>query len=113
MPAHTFTEFAQAPQVSRNRVVLIEPSHDTPEPFPHPSHRLVHPRSKRLLNLLQLRFQPFADRLPPNGESPFAGSPATVRESQKREAFRLFLATRLPIDLRESAELNQPSLARV
>src|SRR5271165_3265920 len=44
------------PPRARHRVVLVEPGQHAPEPRPHLRYRFVHPRSKRVLDLLQLRF---------------------------------------------------------
>jgi hypothetical protein len=70
----------------------------------------MHARSKRLLHLLQLRFQPLPRRLPSDGEFPRAVDPAIMREPQERETFRFSLSPRLPVAPSEPAELDQPRL---
>jgi hypothetical protein len=72
----------------------------------------VHPRPKRLLHLLQFRFQPLPRRLPPDGEIPATVRPASMREPQKRETFRLSFTTFAPVCPRKPAKLGYASIVQ-
>jgi hypothetical protein len=82
--AQPFAKSVQARPVPRHRVVLVKPGQHPSEPFPHRRHRVVHPLPKRLLHLLQFRFQLLPRRLPPDDEIPATVRPASMREPQKR-----------------------------
>jgi hypothetical protein len=113
VPPHSFSESMQTRPVARHSVVLVEPVQYTPEPLPHLRYRFVHSRSKRLLDLLQLRLQPLPRRVTPDGEVPATVVPAAMREPQKRETFRLPLPSRLPVSPRQPAKLDQPRFLRM
>ncbi|MFZ0774381.1 MAG: hypothetical protein WAN08_23385, partial [Candidatus Sulfotelmatobacter sp.] len=94
--------------VPRHRMVLVEALEYTCEPFAYLRHRLVHARSKRLLDLLQFRLQALPRRLPADSEVARAVDSAIMRESQERETLRLSFPTRCPVAPSKPAELDQP-----
>jgi hypothetical protein len=69
----------------------------------------MHPAAKFLLQQRQLRTHAFARRLSPYDEASLLVS-TIVRESQEVEGFRCSLATRAPVGLGETPELDYSRL---
>src|ERR1035441_1227451 len=105
-PGQPVAKESQAVEVSRYRVIVEVALHDRPEPFTGLRHRIVHPPSELLLDLLQLGPQAFADRLAPHRESSLSGLPADVREAQKVERLRLTFSSPFPVQLGKRPELD-------
>ena len=103
-------EDPQSNEVSRYRVVVEVALHDRPEPLAGLRHRIMHPSSELLLDLLQLRSHTFADRLSLHLECPVPGLPAYVREAQKVERPGLAFSSPFPVRVGKPPELDPARL---
>src|SRR5207245_2041633 len=97
--------------VHGHSVVATGATHYRPQPLALFGNGFVHPPLKFGFHLVQLRLQPFADRLPQHREPSIAPLlHADMRKAEKVERLRLPFSTPLPLVDRMRTELQQSRL---
>src|ERR1700687_5912831 len=107
-PADLEPKGGQRWAVHRHALVADVPTHDRSEPFAHFQDGIMHTPFELDLDLAQLRWQPFADRLSQQREPSIAPLlPGDVRKADQVERLRFPVSALLPVSGRERSELQQ------
>jgi hypothetical protein len=105
--AETVTESPQHGQVTRHSVVAVIAVHDTFQPFTDSANGLMHLPAQLPFDGQQFCPHSLCHGSPPYDEMTIRARPTVVGEPEKRDRFRLSLASLFPVCLRESTKLDQ------
>src|SRR6184192_1775573 len=108
-PSHLESKESQRRVVHGHSVIPEVSTHHRLQPFALFGNGFVHPSSKLGFHLVQLRLQPFADRLPQHRVHSVAPLlHADMREAEKVECLGLPFSTPLPVVDRKRTKFQQP-----
>src|SRR5438876_7408847 len=110
-PPYLGSKNPQRVVVPRHTVIPDVATHHRLQPLAHFGDGFVHASLKFGFHLIQLRLQPFANRLPQHREPSIASLlHADVRKAQEVERLRFPFSTPLPLVDRKRTELQKPRL---
>jgi hypothetical protein len=108
-PSHLESKKSQRRSVHGHSVISEVSTHHRLQPFTLFGNGFVHPSLKLGFYLVQLRLQPFADRLPQHRTHSVAPLlRADMREAEKVECLGLPFSTPLPVVDRKRTKFQQP-----
>ena len=108
-PADPEPKRAQRLSVHGHAVIAEVPFNDRAQPLAHFRDGIVHAPPEFFFHLIQLRLQPFTNRLPQHREiSVVSLLSADMRKAEEIERLRFPLSAPLPVMSRVSAELQKP-----
>lgn len=101
-------------QIARDSMEVHEALNNTAKPMAHSRGAVMKMPAQELLDVMKFGSQALGNSFAKHCEAfAFPGLAADMRETQEIEGFRFALPTTTPINGRETAKLDQPSLVGV